>query len=156
MRPKERIDVFLGNVDLHKLIVEKWGFEESQYQSVESSRNEIRTIWLQDQDLRFSQVLVNNDWLPNKPGFWYYDEETSVLLEQGVEPRNCLLWGTYGKNPNVWDPDLAPKYKLIKTLSDDHIQAILDTQKQISDLYRETFEKELKLRKEGIFNSIAD
>jgi hypothetical protein len=49
-----------------------------------------------------------------------YDDEPFDIIRQHIK------WGTYGKNG-----DQPLQYKPLKDLEDDHIQAILDTQKQI-------------------------
>jgi hypothetical protein len=49
--------------------------------------------------------------------------------------------GTFGKSGK--DP---LKYVILKNMSDDHIRAILDTQKQITNFYRMEFERELMRR----------
>jgi hypothetical protein len=60
----------------------------------------------------------------------------------GFKPvREWMLWGTYGKsgkNPLKW--------VILKNMSDDHIRAILDTQKHISSFYHTEFEAELQRR----------
>ena len=50
-----------------------------------------------------------------------YDDEPFEVIRQHIK------WGTYGKNG-----DQPLQFKPLKNLDDDHIQAILDTQKQIS------------------------
>jgi hypothetical protein len=56
--------------------------------------------------------------------------------------RNKLRWGTFGKSGK------EPLRKvLIKDLTNEHIQAILDTQHHINKRYRKMFKRELKLRK---------
>ena len=56
--------------------------------------------------------------------------------------RENLHWGTRGK-----DGHQPLTYKAIKELTDDHIQAILDTQNHISTWLRGVFENELEYRK---------
>ena len=57
--------------------------------------------------------------------------------------RDWMVWGTYGKNGNE-----PLRFVLLKNMSDEHIQAILDTQFHISRFYRREFKRELKLRKQ--------
>ena len=52
-----------------------------------------------------------------------------------------LARGTRGK-----DGRQPLVYKLLKDLDSDHIEAILKTQHQISDFYKEIFKEELKYR----------
>lgn len=69
-------------------------------------------------------------------------EELSVYDDGShITRRSALHWGTRGvdgKQPLV--------YKPIKDLDFDHIEAILKTQHQISDFYKEIFNDELKYR----------
>jgi hypothetical protein len=66
------------------------------------------------------------------------------ILFHNKSVRDWMTWGTYGKSGN--DP---LKFVLLKNMSDEHIQAILDTQFQISKFYRKEFKRELKLRKKN-------
>jgi len=63
-----------------------------------------------------------------------------VLKNQLV--RDWMTWGTYGKSGKE-----PLRFVLLKNMSDEHIQAVLDTQPQISRFYRREFKNELKLRK---------
>ncbi len=59
--------------------------------------------------------------------------------------REFFSWGTYGKNG-----DQPLRYVKLKSMSDNHIQAILDNL-ILHSLHKELFEKELGYRnKEGI------
>lgn len=58
--------------------------------------------------------------------------------------RDWMAWGTYGKSGNE-----PLKFVLLKNMSDEHIQAILDTQFHISRFYRREFKRELRLRKKN-------
>jgi hypothetical protein len=61
---------------------------------------------------------------------------------RGVKIREWMHWGTYGKNG-----DQPLKYVLLKDMSDEHIQAILETQVHIKgSFYEKQFKKELKRR----------
>lgn len=68
------------------------------------------------------------------------------------EIRNWFHWGSYGK---------SGKEKLtripLKDLTEEHIQAIINTQERISDEIATIFKKELAFRlKEDITNSLVD
>jgi len=70
--------------------------------------------------------------------------DASIYSNKHSDCRKYLHWGvSYDKNG-----DILPKtiYKSIKDLEIYHIKAILFTQTHISELYRTTFEKELKYR----------
>ena len=56
--------------------------------------------------------------------------------------RDWMKWGTFGKSGRE-----PLKWVVLKNMSDEHIEAILKTQKQISKFYRSEFEKELAMRK---------
>lgn len=69
-------------------------------------------------------------------------EELSVFDNGShLTRREALHWGTRGKGGKQ-----PLTYKPIKDLDSDHIQAILDTQHQISEFYRDIFKDELKYR----------
>lgn len=105
---------------------------------------EIKSFWLENPDLRFSQVLVGMQIIPNVVGSWYYIEENEILEQLGIEPREYLLWGQY------FDKDMnrlpEPIYRPIKDLETDHIKAILDGDWCRLDEYKECFKNELKRR----------
>lgn len=65
-----------------------------------------------------------------------------LLWLKGKKVRDWMTWGTYGKNGNQ-----PLKWVILKNMSDEHIQAILDTQFHIGGFYRRHFNKELQLRK---------
>jgi hypothetical protein len=79
---------------------------------------------------------------------WYYIRKKLQFLLNGMKVRDWMTWGTYGKTG-----DQPLKLVLLKNMSDDHIQAILDTQFHISNFYRRHIKKELRLRK--IFPELA-
>jgi len=57
--------------------------------------------------------------------------------------REVFCWGTYGK-----DGKQPLTYKPLKTLTDEHIAAILDTQWRVPDHIRDVFKEELKYREQ--------
>lgn len=149
MRRPERIPIFLDLIsgrfieifnDIWKLTDRVDFHPSSDLRSIDK----IKEFWLENPDLRFSQVLVNLGIIPNLPGFWYYIEENEILEQLGIEPREYLLWG------QVFDKDMnrlpEPIYRPIKDLETGHIQAILDGDWCRLDNYKECFENELKLR----------
>lgn len=58
--------------------------------------------------------------------------------------REAFTWGTRGKDGNQ-----PVRYVLLKDLTEEHIEAILETQWQIPNYIRKVFEDELKYRKDG-------
>lgn len=72
--------------------------------------------------------------IPYKELSLYLDDSHTVIREQ-------FNWGTYGKNG-----DEPLKYVILADMSDEHIEAILKTQKHISNAVRTVFENELSYR----------
>ena len=150
MRPKERIIPFLEFIDNVKLIRDIWNIivDEEEFRDtlwlIRSHQDQIKEFWLENPDLRYSQVLINLGIIPNISGFWYYIEEDEILEQLGIPAREYLLWGrNYDKDMN-----LLPKTEriLIKDMATDHIQAILDGNFAKNPKYIECFKNELKLR----------
>jgi len=73
------------------------------------------------------------------------------LLFKDQLVRDWMAWGTRGKSGKE-----PLKFILLKDMTDEHIQSVLDTQDHISDFYRREFKKELKFRKKHIEFSIKD
>lgn len=67
---------------------------------------------------------------------------TVTLESPWQDQREAFTWGTYGKGGNQ-----PLQWKPLKDLTSNHIQAILETQKQIPTWMRELiFERELQYR----------
>lgn len=151
MRRKERIDIFLKEVNLLELLTTQWGLfgENAKPKNILKCVDEIREHlllikeqWETAPDLRFSQVLIKLGFISNKPGYWYYLEEHEILQKQDVEPSKYMLWGTN------FDKDMKrlPKtiWKPICELDTSHIHAILDGGFcENHNRYIEAFENEL-------------
>lgn len=130
MRNPQRIDIFLNKIkeddNLEKVLTKifKLNVDEDAIKIVKSGYNVIEIFWKENPDWRFSQVLVNTGLLPNYPGFWYYIEDEDILIELGCEPKDIYFWGTN------FDKDMNPleetKWNLIRDLSTEHIEAIVD------------------------------
>lgn len=71
-------------------------------------------------------------------------KDMAVYLEDGIEAvREVLEWGTRGKNGD------EPRRSIyLKSMTNDHISACLETQLRMHPYYREAFEMELQYRKE--------
>lgn len=70
-------------------------------------------------------------------------EELSLYVDDSHEQiRESVTWGTYGKSGT----DVF-KLKLIKDLTNDHVNAILKTQLQLSEEIRQMFRDELEFRR---------
>jgi hypothetical protein len=101
-----------------------------------------RHNYVEYKDTLTKEVLMvdgGTDYLRRNVGTY---EELSVYDDGShITRRSAVHWGTRGK-----DGKQPLVYKLLKDLDSDHIEAILKTQHQISDFYREVFKEELKYR----------
>ena len=101
-----------------------------------------RHNYVEYKDTLTKEVLMvdgGTDYLRRNVGTY---EELSVYDDGShITRRSAVRWGTRGK-----DGRQPLVYKLLKDLDSDHIEAILKTQHQISDFYREIFKEELKYR----------
>ena len=148
MRPKERIPIFLENVNWERL-AKRWKVDISAFNYIrlsdKSTLKEITNYWNENSDQRFGQVLINLGLIADTLITWN-DEELNILLDQGCKPRNVILWG---RNFNKAGERLPKtEWILIKNLETDHIEAILKTQfLNLNADYIKIFKDELKLRK---------
>lgn len=101
-----------------------------------------RHNYVEYKDTITKEVLMvdgGTDYLRRNMGTY---EELSVYDDGShLTRRSAVHWGTRGK-----DGRQPLVYKPIKDLDSDHIEAILKTQHQISDFYKEIFKDELKYR----------
>jgi len=101
-----------------------------------------RHDYLTHKDTITKEVLMvdgGNDYARRHVGTY---EELSVYDDGShLTRRSALHWGTRGK-----DNKQPLTYKPIKDLDSDHIEAILRTQTQLSEFYKEVFKEELKYR----------
>jgi len=101
-----------------------------------------RHNYVEYKDTVTKEVLMvdgGTDYLRRNVGTY---EELSVYDDGShITRRSAVHWGTRGK-----DGKQPLVYKPLKDLDSDHIEAILKTQHQISDFYREVFMEELKYR----------
>ena len=75
-------------------------------------------------------------------------KELSLYVDDPHEQiREVVTWGTYGKGGT----DVF-KLKLIKNLTNDHVNAIIRTQSQLSDEVRQMFHDELEFRRKRNIN----
>lgn len=116
MRPIERIDNFLEKVNWSKL-QEKW-----EIPVLEIDTELIRKAWKSNPDQRIGQLLINLGLIDDSIERWS-TEDSTVLIDQGVAPEDCLYWTSiYDKDGN---PLEEPATRLISTLSEKHIEQIL-------------------------------
>jgi hypothetical protein len=101
-----------------------------------------RHDYLTHKDTITKEVLMvdgGNDYIRRHVGTY---EELSVYDDGShITRRSALHWGTRGR-----DGKQPLVYKPIKDLDSDHIEAILKTQTQLSEFYKEVFKEELKYR----------
>lgn len=119
MRRKERIRNFMDKVDLRKLT--DFPLTEEGIKTIERDKELIIEVWEQTPNLRFSQILIKMEIIPN---MWFHQEEPDILIKQGVQEREVYLWGVnFDKEMNR-----LPKtdWRLIKDLTTEHIEAIID------------------------------
>lgn len=78
--------------------------------------------------------------------------EQSVCVDEPFEiVREAFAWGSRGKKG-----DEPLHYIPMSKMSNNHIEAVLETQKQIPDWLRELFNKELVYRKENPNTNILE
>ena len=126
MRTKERIKIYLDLLRERAKsvpILEDDDIMKSDL-NVDDLYDELEKVWLENPDWRFTQLCVNTGLIPNLPGMWYYTEDREFMSNLGFLMREITLWGTYGKKGNE-----PLKHILLKDMTNEHIQAILDTQK---------------------------
>lgn len=129
MRAKERIEPFLDKVNLLDLFNNIWKTGNKELNQILSeyiliNKEALIKYWKKNQDLRFSQVLINRGVIPNIPGYWYYMEESEILEKQGYPPEEVNYWGVYfGKDMS---PLENPYYAPLSTLNTEHLKAILN------------------------------
>jgi hypothetical protein len=142
MRLKERIPIFLKYVNFD-FLQERWNTDISQYVRGLILQKVVKEYWLSNPDLRFGQMLINLEYLPDNLIIWN-DEERDILDAQGIPKREIMLWGNnYDKDMNqlpktIWRP--------IAEMSTKYIQAILDGSWAKNPEYKKVFEEEIQLR----------
>lgn len=147
MRLKERIPNFIEKVNIENLLLNIWKLPVSKetIESIKKDLPRIQQLWTEYPDGRFSQTLVNNDYIPNYQGFWYYTEESEILKKQGVDASEYLFWGQNYDKKGERLPET--RYRLIKELDTDHIKTILNEgHTEEGSEYRKALTKELEKR----------
>lgn len=144
MRPIERIDNFLSKVSWPDLAI-KWNVSDIIYEDFfdEKFDNAIK-YWKENPDQRIGQVLINLNLIPDNMRIWL-DEESDILIDQGIPPEECLYW------TSVLDKDESlleePITKLIKDLDPNHIIRILEMfDKRLDENLKKAFNNVLKLK----------
>jgi hypothetical protein len=149
MRPVERIVPFINKIDFKRLFDEVWpnlGVNSTQMEiTIIHNLHALIRFWLDNQDLRFSQVIVNMGLLPNVPGLWYYMEDSEILEKLGEEPAEVNYWGSlFDENGDRRDEIYWSKISNLKT---NHIARILEGgYVERNPKYKRIMEKELEAR----------
>ena len=118
MRPHERIEHFLENVDWSKLQT-RWGLDPD---GLNLDTKIVEDYWKENPDQRFGQVLINLGFIEDKLNIWI-DEEYDILIAQSLKPRDVVFWTSYyDKDNKLLDKPIS---RLIKDLDTEHIQTLL-------------------------------
>ena len=96
MRVLERIDNFLSKVDWGKLN-DRWELRKliPDLKSVITTQinpTSVVEYWKENYDMRFGQVLINLNIVPDNMKIWG-DEDEDILLDQGLPPEEVYLLG---------------------------------------------------------------
>lgn len=153
MRNKVRIENFLNKVNINHLINDIWKLTDIDIKNIIDNIPLIKEKWHDMPDLRFSQILIRLNFIPNSFGFWYYYEEDDILKLQGYKPRDYKFWGNiYNK-----DGELLPEtnYILVKNMNIDHMQKLIDGKwlREGTEMYKVILDELInRLRKEKLLN----
>ena len=158
MRRPERIPIILEKLesDENKEIILKYLFKDTENNITfgvlkwSNMFDVFKQVYINNPDLRITQVLVNTGIIPNVEGFLYYKEDEALLVETNIlQERDIYFWGKrYTK-----DGKIMPNYEyvLIKDMETSHIESILRDNEEgllrTSKQYLEMFNKELRERK---------
>ena len=136
MRPTERIDNFLGKVNWKYLLEDRWKITPIFNFIKLDHITDIGIYWRNNPDQRIGQVLINLGMIPDSMKVWL-DEESDILIDQGIAPEECLYWTSImDKNKQLLD---KPTPHLIKDMSIDHLQAIIKDGYTLSDNMKQAF-----------------
>jgi len=140
MRRKERIPEFL------KLLNWEEFCKTYAIPTATFITEEMVEYWLENYDMRFGQMLINQGVVADGLSLWVKEEE-EFLEEQGIATQDFLMWG---QNYDV-DGNRLPetKHALIKDMNTGHITAILNSfYIRLRPSYATAFISELKRRGE--------
>ncbi len=108
----------------------------------------IESFWEKNPDLRFTQVLVWLNIIPNMPWMWFYKEDHDLFeWQEYIQDRDCTLWWSYWKD---WKSNI--QYRLLSKMSNAHLANIIEDHKEwmkISDDMVKKIKNELDYRKEN-------
>ena len=139
MRPTNRIYKYLS---LYFDNLHKTDLKDDEQKVILYNKKTIFEYWKNYPDQRLTQMVFNIFGFKQYYGSLYHKECKDYLNEDLHIPlRDLLLWGSYGK-----DQEGPLKHIWLDDIESDHIQAILDTQKQINTKYKKVFIQELQDR----------
>lgn len=82
MRNPKRIKVFLENVDLNHLFYERWKINKEEHpdlvKTIMEYMPDIEDYWHKYPDLRFGQMLIGQELIPDTLKIWN-DEESWLI-----------------------------------------------------------------------------
>ena len=163
MRAKERIPIILDLLENNYMdfLIDTGIGEENRGQLIDLyfvKRKEIEEFWMENPDLRLTQVFVNLDIIPNVAGFWYYKEETDYVVEKGwCKFEDIHFWGVNFSKDGKRLPQTI--FKKLSDLDIDHVINILkffdekSLRTKMNPKYLQYFEK---LEKEKLEKQIKD
>jgi hypothetical protein len=153
MRPFERIDNFLNKVDWRDLLFRRWQIPYEDNELLEKciayfDSPPVPDYWKENPDQRIGQVLINLGLIPDNLKIWM-DEESNILIDQGIAPEECLYWTSlYDKDNNLLE---EPITRLVADLEPGHIKSILKMcYKNLSEEYKKAFDNILQKYCPGI------
>ena len=149
MRPLGRIPLILSlfrddNIKREYIKYQLGEYNDRALRDWKQAEEYLLEYWFQYPDLRLIQLLCLVQGFPDYVQH-YYEEETDWLMQRGYVDGNNILFWTQRLDKNG-KPLREPVTRLINELATDHIEAILNTQTQISAKYRKAFRSELQQR----------
>jgi hypothetical protein len=145
MRPIERIDNFLRKVSW-KQLGERWSMDLHFLEKSQEYNTELYTnfldYWVDNSDQRIGQALINLTLIPDNMKAWI-DEESDILIDQGIAPEECLYWTSlYDKDNVILD---EPITRLVKDMDVSHINRILEQiPNRLSENMKQAFQNVIK------------
>ena len=143
MRPIERIDNFIDNVNWKELY-KRWNLDiQKTDKEWKEFAEAIRIAWKQERniDMRIGQLLINLEKIPDTISIWY-DDEIEILLSQGFAPEEVIFWTSiYDKEGNLRD---KPSTSLMKDLSIEHVKNIANFIEEHNAIVNSNIQKAIK------------
>jgi hypothetical protein len=145
MRNKKRIPICLELFSNKEALIEFLHVPSEQtITTIYDKWEVVKVFWTFNPDLRFGQLLINLGLVED--GHYWFTEETDWLVNNGYcKPEDINFWGVnFFKNGKQRK---HTKHKLLKDLTDDHIENIIKFFEEhhlvLKPDYRKYFEKRL-------------